>query len=100
MLTMHPGELLKLIIVERRQISPAELARRLGVSRETIEELLEEKIDLSPELAVRLSYVVGRSAESWTHMQAYHNLREALIAFDPAGLEPFEFAKPHRIEAA
>jgi addiction module HigA family antidote len=92
MLTMHPGEFLRLIIVERRGISPAEIARRACVSVETIQNLLDEKIDLTPELAVRLSHVVGRSAEAWTHMQAYHNLRKALIEFDPTGLEPFDFS--------
>jgi len=99
MLTMHPGEFLKLSFVERKRISPAEIARRANVSVEEIEDLLEERADLSPELAVRLSYVIGASPEAWTHMQAYHNLRKALVAFDPEGLEPFDFA-PHARKAA
>jgi plasmid maintenance system antidote protein VapI len=36
--------------------------------------LVHEKIDLSPALAVKLSKVLGRSAESWMAMQANHTL--------------------------
>ncbi len=55
-------------------LTAAELASALEVSESTLSRLIHKKIDLSPALAVKLSKVLGRSAESWMAMQAKHTL--------------------------
>ena len=63
----------------RRCIEPlgltiTEAAEALGVTRNTLSELVNGKRGISPEMAVRLSKVFGGSAESWLIQQAQYDL--------------------------
>jgi antitoxin HigA-1 len=74
-------------------MTQGELARRLGVSRLSVHELLHEKRALSPEMAARLGKALGTTAESWLAMQTALDLWE--IAQDPdalADVQPLEAA--------
>jgi addiction module HigA family antidote len=51
-----------------------EAAEALGVTRNTLSELVNEKRGISPEMAVRLEKVFGGSAESWLVQQAQYDL--------------------------
>lgn len=73
-ITVHPGGFVKRNYVDELGLKATELADALEVSESTLSRLLHEKIDLSPVLAVKLSKVLGRSAESWMAMQANHTL--------------------------
>jgi addiction module HigA family antidote len=75
--TVHPGVFIRRNYIEALEIKAAELASALEVSESTISRLLHEKIDLSPQLAVRLSKVLGQSAESWMNMQVNFTLARA-----------------------
>ena len=46
----------------------------LGVTRNTLSELVNEKRGMSPEMAMRLSKVIGGSAESWLVQQAQYEM--------------------------
>lgn len=72
----HPGELVREIILPELTITQTEFAQRLGVSRRTISELVHEKRPLSPDMAIRLSRLVGRSAGAWLKMQQSLDLWE------------------------
>ncbi len=65
----HPGAILREDVLPGLRMSQGELARRLRVSRVTINTLLQERRDLSVELAARIAYLLGHSAESWLQMQ-------------------------------
>lgn len=65
----HPGAVLRENILPELGITQAVLASHLGVSRLSVSELLHEKRALTAEMAVRISTVVGGSAESWLRMQ-------------------------------
>jgi addiction module HigA family antidote len=58
-------------------LSASTLAQAIGVSRQTIYELLHEKRSVSPEMAVRLSNLFGNSAEFWMNAQNAVDLWEA-----------------------
>jgi addiction module HigA family antidote len=73
----HPGEGLREDHLPALEISKAEFARALGVSRQTVYDLLEERYSLTAEMAVRLEAVVGGSAESWLTLQMEHDLWHA-----------------------
>ena len=73
-ITVHPGGFIKRNYIDELGLKATELADALEVSESTLSRLLHEKIDLSPTLAVKLSKVLGRSAESWMTMQANHTL--------------------------
>lgn len=73
-ITVHPGGFIKRNYIDELGLKAAELAGALEVSESTLSRLLHEKIDLSPVLAVKVSKVLGCSAESWMAMQANHTL--------------------------
>jgi addiction module HigA family antidote len=58
------------------EITQAAFANYLGVSRLTVSEILHEKRDVSAEMAVRISNVIGGTPKSWLHMQEALDLWE------------------------
>jgi addiction module HigA family antidote len=65
----HPGAILREDVLPALKMTQTELAKRLGVSRLTVSELLHEKRALSPDMAIRLARLLGTSPESWLNMQ-------------------------------
>jgi addiction module HigA family antidote len=72
----HPGEVLRADILPALGMSQTEFARRLGVSRLSVSELLLEKRSLSPDMAARIGRLTNTSPESWLQMQAALDLWE------------------------
>jgi antitoxin HigA-1 len=72
----HPGEMLREDILPALGLTQMELAKRLGVSRLTVSELLHEKRAVSPDMAMRLSRLLDTTAESWLNMQQAVDLWE------------------------
>ena len=58
-------------------LSVKELADAIGVSRQSVNELLRERRALSPEMALRLSRLFGNSPEFWLNAQRAVDLWEA-----------------------
>lgn len=71
---MHPGEFLLEAFMKPFGVSVKEMAGCLGVSQSAVSRLTNKKADLTPEMAIRLSVVVGRSPESWLNMQNNYSL--------------------------
>lgn len=65
----HPGAVLREDVLPALGMRQGEFARRLGVSRLSVNELLREKRALSPEMAARLGKALGTAPESWLAMQ-------------------------------
>ena len=84
----HPGEFIVAVYLEPSGLSARALAGKLGVTPSTIQRLLNGSHGVSPEMALRLSFVVGRSAESWLSMQHAYDLWQARKNLDLASLEP------------
>ena len=70
----HPGEFIVTVYLEPNGISGRELATKLGVSPSTLNRVLTGGSNISPEMALRLSKCLGRSAESWLAMQDIYDL--------------------------
>lgn len=70
----HPGEFIADIYLEPNNISGRELAAKLGVAASTLSRVLNGTNRVSPEMALRLSKALGRSAESWLAMQYNYDL--------------------------
>ena len=70
----HPGEVLAEIYLEPLGVSGRELAKQLDVSPSTLSRVLSGASRVTPEMALRLSKTLGRSAESWLAMQDAHDL--------------------------
>jgi addiction module HigA family antidote len=87
----HPGEFIKETYLLPFNLSERAVAERLGVSPSTFNRLIKENHSISPEMALRLSAVLGRSPESWLHMQDKYNLWQAERSVDFKALIPFNF---------
>ena len=70
----HPGEFITDVYLEPNGISGRELAEKLDVAASTISRILKGTSRITPEMSLRLSKAVGRSAESWLAMQDAHDL--------------------------
>jgi addiction module HigA family antidote len=65
----HPGEILLQDVLPELGISQAEFANRLGISRRTVSEILHEHRSLTPDVAIRLSRLIGGTPDSWLKLQ-------------------------------
>lgn len=72
----HPGEVLREDVLPALGMTQTELARRLGVSRLTVSELLLEKRAMSPDMALRVGRLTNTTPESWLRMQEALDLWE------------------------
>ncbi|MBK6960115.1 MAG: HigA family addiction module antidote protein [Gammaproteobacteria bacterium] len=79
----HPGAVLREDVLPALAMTQTDFARRLGVSRLTVSDLLHEKRALSPEMAMRLARLLGTTPESWLNMQMALDLWE--IEQNPEG---------------
>jgi addiction module HigA family antidote len=70
----HPGAVVLQECIEPLGLSVTAGAAALGVTRNTLSELVNGKRGISPEMAVRLEKVFGGSAESWLLQQAQYDL--------------------------
>ena len=90
----HPGGMIDRAYIEPfKNVTAASIARELGVSKSTFSRLLAGKSDITPEMAVRLSAVLGRTAESWLLMQDNYDLWKAREAVDTEELHRFDFTQ-------
>ena len=76
----HPGEMLREDFLPDYGLTVSGLARALGVSRQTINEVLRERRAVSPEMALRLSRLFGNTPEFWLNAQRAVDLWEAARA--------------------
>ncbi len=70
----HPGEMLREDFMPDYDLTAASLAAALGVSRQTINELLRERRAITSVMALRLSRLFGNSAEFWLDAQHARDL--------------------------
>ncbi len=73
----HPGEMIREDFFPDYGLSVAGFAKAIGVSRQTVNELLRERRAVSPEMALRLSRLFGNSPEFWLNAQRAVDLWEA-----------------------
>ena len=74
---MHPGELLREEILPALDRSKTEIARLLGVSRQTLYDVLKEKQPVTPVIALRLGKLCGNGPDLWLNLQKRYDLQRA-----------------------
>lgn len=73
----HPGEMLREDFLTDYGLTASGLAKALGVSRQTVNELLRERRAVSPGMAIRLARLFGNTAEFWLNAQRAVDLWDA-----------------------
>lgn len=74
----HPGLSIRHDCLEPLGLSVTEAAKRLGVSRKQLSDLLNGHAGISPEMAIRLDKAFGGGAETWYRLQAAYDLAQAM----------------------
>ena len=74
---IHPGEIIREDILPELGLSVSAAAKALGVSRQLLHDILNERRPLSAVMCLRLSRLFGSSAEMWIRLQAEYELKKA-----------------------
>jgi len=90
----HPGEMLREDFMPDYGLTVAGLAAAVGVSRQSVNELLRGRRAVSPQMALRLSRLFGNSPEFWLNAQRAVDLWDAARAIkdDLARIKPLRVA--------
>ncbi len=81
---MHPGELLREDILPAVGRPKTEIARLLGISRQTLYDIINERQPITPIMALRLAKMFGGGPESWLNLQRNYDLKLAEHALGDA----------------
>jgi antitoxin HigA-1 len=73
----HPGEFIKEDILNEFGLTQTQLATALGVSRQTITQLVHQKRGITSDMALRLGQFTQTSPELWLNLQLAVDLWEA-----------------------
>lgn len=86
----HPGEMLREDFLPDYGLTVSSLAEAVGVSRQSVNELLRERRTVSPQMALRLARLFGNSPEFWLNAQRAVDLWDAAQAIqnDVARIRP------------
>lgn len=71
---IHPGEVLREEFLKPFSISEESLAQSIGVSVQTIREIVAEKQSVTADIALRLAKFFGMSAQFWLGLQSDYDL--------------------------
>src|ERR1700730_15685736 len=87
----HPGELMREILDDHLRLPIAEAARRMKISRPTLEATLNGSGAVTADMALRFGRLTGGAAELYLQMQAQHDLwtarerlKDTLAQIEPA----------------
>jgi len=73
----HPGVILREEFIEPLGLTQTDLAKRIKTTFRTVNEILNEKRNISPDMALRLARFLGTSEELWLNLQDQYNLYKA-----------------------
>ena len=101
---VHPGELVRFDCLEPLGLSITDAAKALNISRQALNNLVNKKSGISPEMAVRLSKVFNGSSEFWMRLQLQYDLAQiernaAKIVVKPLGKKRRKAARSTRSAA-
>ncbi len=71
---LHPGVIIKDILIDGAELSISNAALRLGVTRTTLSRLINQHAGVSPEMALRLSKLLNTSIDMWVNLQSQYDI--------------------------
>ena len=85
----HPGEIIKSECLEPLGLTITRAAMGLGVTRQALSDLVNQKAGISIEMSFRLSQAFGSTPETWLGMQQAHDIWQARERVDKIQVESF-----------
>lgn len=90
MRNIHPGEILREEVINNYGLTVKEAASLLGISRQALSNVVNEKADISPEMALRIAKVFGGTPDIWLRLQTKHDLQIAEKKISHFKLTPYQ----------
>ena len=87
-----PGEILKEEFLIPLGITQKKLAEHIGCDIKVINRIVNEKVSITAEMAVKLGHVFNTSPEFWLNAQVAINLYNAILNLDDKLPEPLKLA--------
>lgn len=78
----HPGRIVRQECLEPLGLTVTAAAKALGISRNAVSELVNERRGISPEMAIRLAKAFGSSPEVWAGLQLDYDMARAMRTAD------------------
>lgn len=88
---IHPGEILREDVIYANDLSVTEAAKLLGISRQSLNKIIHEKSDITPEMSFRIAKVFGGTADIWANLQTKFNLHLAAEKMRELNLKPYDY---------
>ncbi|MCW5589787.1 MAG: HigA family addiction module antidote protein [Legionellales bacterium] len=88
----HVGEILRELYLEPLNISITVAAQHLGVTRQALSRLVNEKTGISPEMAIRLGKAFATSPDYWMNLETQYELWQAAQKCSHIKIKPFDEA--------
>ena len=79
---VHPGRIIRDDYLEPLELTTGALAEALGVTRQTMAAILNERAGISPEMALRLAKAFDTTPDLWITLQRNYDLYRASQKFD------------------
>lgn len=73
----HPGEILLEEYIKALSFTVSAFALKIGTSRKNLSEIVNGKVGISPEMALKLAKALGTSPEIWLRLQLKYDLWNA-----------------------
>jgi len=84
----HPGAHVREDCINALALSVTDAAKALGVARQTLNNLVNEKASISPEMAVRLGKMGWSTADHWMRLQMQYDLAQVKQREDEIKVQP------------
>ncbi|MBC8287180.1 MAG: HigA family addiction module antidote protein [Nitrospinae bacterium] len=73
----HPGKAIRISCLEPNNLTVTEGAKILGVTRQNLNNIVNEKSGVSPEMAIRVAKAFGGTPDAWYRMQSAYDIAQA-----------------------
>ena len=91
MRNVHPGEILREEVIYANDLTVTEAAKMLGISRQSLNKIIHEQSDITPEMSFRIAKVFGGTADIWANLQTKFNLHLAAEKTKELDLKPYNY---------
>jgi addiction module HigA family antidote len=88
----HPGQIIRHDCLEPLSLTVTAAAKALGVSRQALNNVVNGRAGVTPEMAIRLEKAFGGAADAWLRMQMNYDLAQALKSEDKIKVKRFKGA--------
>ena len=86
---IHPGEILREEVIYANELTITDAAKMLSISRQSLDNIIHEKSDITPEMSFRIAKVFGGTADIWANLQTKFNLHLAAEKTKELNLKPY-----------